>query len=123
MGEIGKACQVPIPLASEVGGGINCSSASAPFAVSMGTLYPGNQFGDVPGGISGLPLPGFVIGQFGKLAAVVVSNGVFAGGQTSLKSPPRSSVVGTRVAFVAAGVRSRRHSCDQKKNVLSRFLL
>src|SRR4029077_8711191 len=116
-----------MPLASEVGAGINCSSASAPLAVSMGTLLLGKK-PTGPAGISGFPLVGLVIGQAGKSPAVVPGPvpGTYAApgaGQTSLKSPPRSSVVGTRVALVAAGVRSRRHSCDQKKNVLSRFLL
>jgi hypothetical protein len=40
-------------------------------------------------------------------------------GQSSVKSPPRSAMVGTGVEEKNpdAGVSSRRHSSDQKKNV------
>src|SRR6478609_6296359 len=38
-------------------------------------------------------------------------------GQTSLKLPPRSATDGTGWLKVCPGTRSRRHSCDQKKNV------
>ena len=45
-----------------------------------------------------------------------------APGQTSLKFPLRSALYGTTVLNVA-GTRSRRHSCDQKKNVFCLSLL
>src|SRR4029077_9983034 len=70
VGEMGKACQVPTPFASEVGAGINCSNASAPFALAIEPLLFENR-PTGPAGIKGFPLPGLVSGQFGKSPAVV----------------------------------------------------
>src|SRR5579862_3382262 len=61
---------------------------------------------------------------YGQAGKALGSNDepVYAG-QTSLKSPVRSAAEGTAWLIFCPGTISRRHSCDQKKNVFFFSLL
>src|ERR1700679_3119520 len=87
-----------------VGSGISASKAGTVGPGVMGTRFPGKG---CPA--RGLAAPLMKAGSVGQAAP----------GQTSLKSPVRSARVGTSVVEKKpeAGVTSRRHSSDQKKNV------
>src|SRR5579872_7146225 len=74
--------------------GIRAFSSRVPLILT-GTVLPGN----------GLAVPGI----WGQLEP----------GQTSEKLPARSAAVGTWALKFWPGTRSLRHSCDQKKKVLS----
>src|ERR1700733_3633537 len=106
VGRVGAAVQVVDPGTPPFGAGI---SASSPWIVGsagvVGSWLLGNGvLVPVWTGQSAIdPLVGF--------------------GQRSLKLPWRSAKDGTVVTGKRLGTRSRRHSCDQKKNVFCRLVL
>src|SRR6266403_300536 len=86
---------------SVVSGEMRASSSTLALA-SIGTLLPGKGFP--------------VLGLIGHSALLTGVTEVL--GQTSLKLPPRSALEGT-CWLKLKGLRSRCHSCDQKKKVFS----
>src|SRR6185437_3074782 len=92
---MGEATKLP----PEFAAGISAFVSSPPLTL-IGTVLPGKK----------LVVPGIC----GQLAIEPVESG-----QTSEKLPARSAVVGTCTLKLVPGTRSLRHSCDQKKKVLS----
>src|SRR5436190_19511942 len=104
VGNVGEAFQVSTPF---VGEGI-CAISAAAFG-SMGTMSLTNR------------CP--VLRSMGHSGKFVVSIKPGVGEHTSLKLPWRLAIEGTITLPRFAGTRSRRHSCDQKKNVFCLSLL
>src|SRR5262245_12548997 len=91
------------PLFVRPGDAFGMSGSSAWPTGSIATVSPGNR----------LPVEGST-GQSGKLVASMRPG---VGEQKSLKLPARSASDGTFNESVVTEFFSRRHSCDQKKNV------
>src|SRR5580658_227436 len=81
-----------------------CSNAGKPPIVKPGVGWGINASNAWPTGVIGTAAG---LGTFGQSGP----------GQTSLKLPCRSAAEGTLIGVIVAGFFSRRHSCDQKKNV------
>src|SRR5262249_10656699 len=98
---------------------------------TQGSEVPGTQvdaFAPVGSGISAskscaTTLLAINAGMFLKSGLAVFGQSVGPALQISVKSPPRSAILGTGRLKVCPGTMSLRHSCDQKKNVLFLSLL
>src|SRR5579863_2854832 len=115
VGSVGAAVQVVAPGTPPLGTGISASSAWIVGSLGlMGSWLLGNALPAL-----GLGWPLRVAGCMGQSAM----EPLVEFGQRSLKLPWRSANDGTVVTGKRLGTRSRRHSCDQKKNVLCLFVL